>query len=164
MLKFVLWKPSKKINQSVVATKNLLVNSSNILQQKIPLILPPLIDDKFVTDIQARANIFNQVFADQCTPLKNNKTPSTNPLFITQARPGSLDFNEGNILKIIRALNINKAHGHDDISIRMIKICDETLTKPSFIFFRNSLKNYLITQTFGKIIILLLPIKRMTSN
>ena len=31
---------------------------------------PLLIDDKFVTDIQTKANIFNKFFADQCTPLK----------------------------------------------------------------------------------------------
>ena len=42
----------------------------------------------------------------------------TNQLFVTQARLGYMDFNEGEILKIIRALNINKAH----ISIRMIKM------------------------------------------
>ena len=58
----------------------------------------------------------------------------TNQLFVAQARLGSLDFNEGEILKIIRALNINKAHGHRDISIRMIKICDESLLKPLFYF------------------------------
>ena len=62
-----------------------------------------------------------------------------NQLFVTQARLGSLDFNEGEILKIIRALNINKAHGHDDISIRMMKLCDESLLKPLFISFKNSL-------------------------
>ena len=64
----------------------------------------------------------------------------TNQLFVTQARLGSLDFNKGEILKIIRALNINKAHGHDDISIRMIKICDESLLKPLLILFKSSLK------------------------
>ena len=64
----------------------------------------------------------------------------TNQLFMTQATLRSLDFNEGEILKIIRALNINKAHGHDDISIRMIKICDESLLKPLLILFKNSLK------------------------
>ena len=64
----------------------------------------------------------------------------TNQLFMTQARLRSLDFNEGEILKIIRALNINKAHGHDGISIRMIKICDESLLKPLLILFKNSLK------------------------
>ena len=99
-----------------------------------------MINDKFVTDIQAKANIFNKFFADQCTPLKNNSMLPTNQLFMTQATLRSLDFNEGEILKIIRALNINKAHGHDDISIRMIKICDESLLKPLLILFKNSLK------------------------
>ena len=109
-----------------------------------------MIDDKFVTDIQAKANIFNTFFVDQCTPLKNNSVLPTKQLFLTQARLGTLDFNEGEILKIIRVLNINIAHGHDDISIRMIKICDESLLKPLSILFKNSL-NYLITQIFGKI-------------
>ena len=99
-----------------------------------------MIDDKFVTDIQAKANIFNKFFADQCTPLKNNSMLPTNLLFVTQARLGSLDFNEGEVLKIIRALNINTAHGHDDISIRMTKIYDESLLKPLFILFKSSLE------------------------
>ena len=42
--------------------------------------------------------------------------------------------------KIIRALNINKANGDDDISIRMIKIGDSALMKPLSIIFNNSLK------------------------
>ena len=99
-----------------------------------------MIDDKFVSDIQAKANIFNKFFADQCTPLKNNSMLPPNQLLVTQARLGSLDFDEGEILRIIRALNINKAHSHDDISIRMIKICDESLLKPLLILFKNSLK------------------------
>ena len=78
--------------------------------------------------------------ADQCTPLKNNSMFPTNQLFVTQARLGSLDFNEGKILKIISAPDINKVHGHDDISIRTIKTCDESLLKPLFILFKNLLK------------------------
>ena len=93
--------------------------------------------DKFVTDIQAKANMFNKFFADQYTPLKNNSMLPTNQLFVTQARLGSLDFKEGEILKMIRAQNINKAHGHDDISIRMVKICDESPLKPFFFLFKN---------------------------
>ena len=31
---------------------------------------------------------------------------------------------------LIRSLNVNKAHGWDEVSIRMIKICDETLISP----------------------------------
>ena len=110
-----------------------------------------MIDDKFATDIQAKANIFNTFFADQCTPLKNNSMLPTNQLFVTQARLGSLYFNKGKILKIIRALNMNKTHVHDDISIRMIKICDESLLKPLFILFKNSLKIILLPRYLEKI-------------
>ena len=73
-------------------------------------------------------------------PLKNNSMLLTNALFLTQAKLGSLDFNEGEVFKLVRVLNINKAHGHDDIFIRMIKIYDESLLKPLFISFKNSLK------------------------
>ena len=39
-------------------------------------------------------------------------------------------FTEHDILSIIRSLNSNKAHGWDDISIRMVKICDESIAYP----------------------------------
>ena len=46
-----------------------------------------------------------------------------------------LDFNESGTLKIIRLLNIHKAQGYDDISIRMIQISDKTLLKSLIILF-----------------------------
>ena len=48
----------------------------------------------------------------------------------TNKRHSSVVFDDQDIIKIIRALNINKTHGYDDISIRMIKICDSALVKP----------------------------------
>ena len=48
----------------------------------------------------------------------------------------SIKFDNNDILKIIRSLNINKAHGHDDISVRMIKMCDESLVQPLSLIFR----------------------------
>ena len=83
--------------------------------------------------------------ADQCQPLNNASDLQTNQIFSTQSRLASLDFNEGELLQIIRALNINKAHGHDDISIRMIKICDRSLLKPLIVLFRNSIKSFCYT-------------------
>ena len=35
---------------------------------------------------------------------------------------------------------MHKAHEHDDISIRMIKLCDKSLVKPLIILFQNSIK------------------------
>ena len=97
-------------------------------------------DNKFVTDIKTTANIFNEYFAEQCTYLKNSSVLPFNQRFLTQSRLTSLDFNEEEILKIIRALNIHKARGHDDISIRIIKICDKSLLKPLILLFQNSAK------------------------
>ena len=109
--------------------------------KKIPIIPPLLIDDKFVTDIQTKANIFNKFFADQCTPLKNGSVLPKNQIFLTQSRICTLDFNEEELMKIIRNLKVHKAHGHDDISIRMIKICDKSILKPLILLFENSIKS-----------------------
>ena len=109
--------------------------------KKIPQIPPLLEDDKFVTDMKTKADIFNKFFAEQCTPLKNDSKLPSNQIYLTQSRLVSLNFNEDEILKIIRALNPHKAHGYDDISIRMIKICDKSLLEPLIILFKNSTKS-----------------------
>ena len=100
-----------------------------------------MIEDNFVTDIQTKANIFNKFFAEQCTPSKNSNVLPANQMFLTQSRLNSINFNEDEILKIIRPLNINKAHGHDSISIRLINICDKYLLKPLTLLFENSSKS-----------------------
>ena len=110
-------------------------------EQKIPIIPPLLINDNFVTDTQTKANIFNKFFAEQCTPLRNSSSLPVNQMFLTRSRLNSINFNEEEMLKIVRALNIHKAHGHDDISIRMIKICDKSLLKPLILLFENSTKS-----------------------
>ena len=85
-----------------------------------------------------KVNIFNKFFAKKCTHLRNGSVLPVNQTFLTQARLKSLDFKEVKILKITRALNIYKAHGYDDISIRMIKSCDKSLLKPLILLFKNS--------------------------
>ena len=45
-----------------------------------------------------------------------------------------------NILSIINSLDSNKAHGCDNISIKMIKICNESVTIPLKIISEESLK------------------------
>ena len=40
----------------------------------------------------------------------------------------TIEFLNNNTLKIIRNLDPNKAHGHDMISIRMTKICDDSIS------------------------------------
>ena len=51
-----------------------------------------------------------------------------------------MNFSDDDILKIIRSLNINKAHCHDDISVRMVKICDNAIMKSLSIIYENCIK------------------------
>ena len=96
-------------------------------------------NDKF--DIQTKANMFNKFFADQCTPLKNDSVLPTDQMLLTSSRLCSLNFNEEEIIKLIRNLNVHKAHCHGDISIRMIKICDKSILKPLILLFENLTKS-----------------------
>ena len=41
----------------------------------------------------------------------------------------SISFSSDHIARIIRGLDTNKAHGHDMICIRMLKICGESISK-----------------------------------
>ena len=102
----------------------------------VPLIPPPLVNNKIVSDFTGKANFFNNFFASQCTPISNSILPSRN-IFKTNKRLFALNIKKVDILKIIRKLNVNKAIGHDDISIRMLKICDSVLTEPLSIIFKN---------------------------
>ena len=133
---------AKKLNNPLLQAKtywSILKTFYN--DKKIPLIPPLLVDDKHVTDIKTKANIFNEYFAEQCTLLKNNSVLPINQTFLTQSRLTSLDFNEEEILKISRTLNIHKAHAHDHFfSIRMMKICDQLLLKPLIFLFQNTAK------------------------
>ena len=88
-----------------------------------------------------KANVFNKFFAEQCTPLHNNISLPVKQIFLTQSNLVSLDFDEDELLKIIRALNIHKAHGHDDIPIRMIKICEKSLIKPLMLILKKSIRS-----------------------
>ena len=133
---------AKKLNNPLLQAKtywSILKSFHN--EKKIPIIPPLLVDNKFVTDIQIKANIFNNFFAEQCTPLTNSSVLPLNQMFLTQSRLNCIDFNGDEILKIVRALNIHKAHGHDDISTRIIKICDKSLVKPLILLFENSAKS-----------------------
>ena len=43
------------------------------------------------------------------------------------------------ITRHISKLNVNKAHEHGGISVRIIKICNDSISKPLYIIFKNCL-------------------------
>ena len=113
---------------------------------KIPLIPLLLVDSKLVTDVLEKTNLFNNFFAKQCTPIYNDNTVPASINFETKERLSSLEFCVDDIVKIFRSLDQDKAHGHDEISIRMIPHCASSISKPLHLIFRNCLE----TESFPK--------------
>ena len=84
--------------------------------KRVPLVPPLLVNNKFVTDFKAKANIFNDFFSKQCTPLTNGRKLPENQAYLTNSRSNSVPFSDDLVINIIRDLNVNKAYGHDNIS------------------------------------------------
>ena len=110
---------------------------NNLLNKcKIPRIPPLLVDDTFITDVKEKVKLFNDFFIIQCKPIAN---ASTLPVFthFTHASLESITISQRHILDIIKNLNVNKAHGPDNISGRMIELCEDSIALPLSIIFNN---------------------------
>ena len=88
--------------------------------KKIPLIPPLLHKDGFITDFKEKAELFNSFFSNQCSLLKSCSKIPANLRYVFDKRLRTINFTADNIEKGIVSLNPNKAHGHDNISIRML--------------------------------------------
>ena len=110
-----------------------------------------MFDGSLVSDFKQKANIFNSYFSSQCKPIDIS---SKLPVFAykTENRLGSVDINEEDIYLIIKNVIPNKAHGWDGISTRMIKICSKTVTRPLELLFQSSLKKFIFSVNWKKVI------------
>ena len=114
---------------------------NNILHNiKIPSIPPILASGKTITNIAEKANLFNNFFASQCIPLENT-SKLLRLLMKTDKRLNPISFKDSDITSIIKSLKPTKTHGADDISVRMIQLCGDSLTLPLTLIFRFSLMN-----------------------
>ena len=87
-------------------------------------------ENKFVIDFKEKAELVNAFFAKQCSLIKNNSKLSSDLHYLTDNRLSSLSFSQDSIAKIIQDLDPNEAHGHDNISICMLKIRGSSIYKP----------------------------------
>ena len=62
----------------------------------------------------------------------------------------SVNFCQDDIAKIIQNLDPNKAHGHDNISIRMLKICGSSIYKPLEMIFKQCIETGLFPSEWKK--------------
>ena len=93
-----------------------------------------------MSNFSEKANHFSALFASKCRPIQNNSTLPVVTTRVTNASLSSTLFNDQDILKIIHSLNINKTHD-DDISIRLLRICDSSVVRPPSIIFKNCLQS-----------------------
>ena len=99
--------------------------------QAIPTILS---NGKLVSDFKKKIKIFSFRIAAQCTPVKN---ASTLPKFKyrTDKCLNSFTVIANDIFLITKNLNADKAHGWDNIYIRIIQLCGKTCFTTSEVFY-----------------------------
>ena len=102
--------------------------------------MPPILaDGKLVSVFKIKSELFNYYFPVQCTPVKKAITLPTFK-YRTDKRLNSFAIKEDNIFLLIKNLNADKAHGWDNISIRMIQLCGKEIILPLQLLFKSMLE------------------------
>ena len=147
------------INPRTISKTYWVILKTFYIGKKILLIPPLQINCKLESDFEKKANRFNEFYASKGTP---HNSGCTLPHFLWNTPTvelSSFQFNNKDILKIIRAPHVNKAYGCD-ISVRMIKICHQWIVKPLPIIYQNCLNK----GTFPGFQTLFLSIRKMTNK
>ena len=108
--------------------------------KKNPCIPPLLQGNKYVTDFKKNAELFNLLFAKQCSKIYNSSELPLNFLRKTDKSISAITFSCDDIATLIKNLDPYKAHGHDMISIRMLKLCAKPICKPLDLIFQSCVK------------------------
>ena len=118
--------------------------------KKIPLIPPLFHENRFITDFKEKAEPLNSFFAKQCSLIRNDSELPTSLTFNTDNRLSTVSFSHKDVDKSIQNSNPNKAQDHDNISIRMLKICGSTIYRPLEIIFKEALSTGLFPSEWKK--------------
>ena len=109
--------------------KNLLAFAENVLNNKtIPLTLPLFIKYCFISDFKQNAQLFQDFLTKQYLVFDNNSTLATNLNHVADRSCSifSIVFSASDVGKILQNLNSKKAKRNDDVSIRILKTCNDS--------------------------------------
>ena len=109
--------------------------------KRIPRIPSIYHNNNYITDFKQKAQIFNIFFAKQCRLVDNTSKLPTDSLKRTNNLLSNISFTKDDNAKIIKNLNPNKAHGFDMISIRILKICGDSVLKSLELIFNPFMHN-----------------------
>ena len=82
----------------------------------------------------------NSHFATQCSLISNSSKLPSHTQYLTDNRLSCVSYSHDKIIKVIQNLYPSKMHGHDNISIRMLKVCGPSICKPLEIIFNQCLE------------------------
>ena len=91
-----------------------------------------------MTDFKEK--LFDSHFATQCCLISNCGKLPPHIKYLTDNRLSFVNFSHDKIAKVILNLDPNKVHSHDNISIRMVKVCGPSIYKPLEIIFNQCLE------------------------
>ena len=94
--------------------------------------------------------LFNSFFADQCTLMSNTIMVPSNFMLYTVNGLSGVTFSQDDIGKTIQNLNADKAHGHDNINIRMLNICGSSIYESLELIFKEVLSTGLFPSNWKK--------------
>ena len=108
--------------------------------RKILCISPLFHGDKCIVDFQEKSEIFNSFFADQYSPISNGSVLPSELSLQADSTLSTSYFAKEDILRRIKNLDPNKAHDYDEISIRMLKICGDSICRSLNIILKTCLR------------------------
>ena len=121
-----------------------------LLNKNIPLIPPLFHGNKFVTDFKEKAELFNSHFATQCSLISHRSKLPLHIKYLTDNRLSFVSFSHDKIAKVIQNLDPNKAHGHDNITIHMLKVCGPSIYKHLEIVFNQFIETSVFPSEWKK--------------
>ena len=127
------------ITGSITPKKYWSISHRFLHKRKTPKIPAIRHNNTFLTDTLVKANTINSFFAKQCSLIETGSELPAEYL-LTHHRLESVNLDPVKILSVIHAFDVSKAHGWDNMSVSMVKICDESLVKPLFNIFQFSLE------------------------
>ena len=104
--------------------------------------IPPIYhNNNYITDFKEKAEILNNFFAKQCTIFNIASKLPTDSLKRTNNCLSTISFTKDVIAKFTKSLDPNKAHGHDMISICMLKTWGESILKLLELIFKSCIES-----------------------
>ena len=108
---------------------------NQFLHKKVPKISPILVSGDDVLHFSEKAELFHSHFASQFTPNINNSKLLSLEFKINQSLE-NITFTGDDISVIIKNVKVDKAHGWDNVSFQMIKLCGKSIALPLRLIFQ----------------------------